>query len=300
MKNVLKLAPILSFVGLTFAATYSVELWLIQEGIRFDTATIQHTPISWLLLTMWIPGLVAIAICVFSENIPWRELRQSLGLRMGSIGPYIITVILAPAFFAVTYGLSWATGLTAPDLTFAALNQVAGTGAAITPQIVFRQMLPASVLLGPLPCFLAALGEEIGWRGFLLPRLMPLGKGPAYILVGLLWGLWHAPLIWVGFNYPGSPVAGIFMMCVQTSAFGLFLNEMTLHYRSVFLAAFIHGAINAQGSGIWVWLFPKTNPLLGGCTGVTAIVTWIVLGIVTIKILRHLQDTSIGRVDNAQ
>jgi hypothetical protein len=41
---------------------------------------------------------------------------------------------------------------------------------------------------------------------------MPLGKWKAYLIVGVIWGLWHAPLIAIGFNYPGMPVLGILMM----------------------------------------------------------------------------------------
>ena len=55
------------------------------------------------------------------------------------------------------------------------------------------------------------------------------------------------------------------MMCLALHwPLALFLNEMTLHYRSSLLAGFIHGTANAQGYGIWMWLFPDAHPLLGG------------------------------------
>jgi membrane protease YdiL (CAAX protease family) len=51
-----------------------------------------------------------------------------------------------------------------------------------------------------------AFGEEFGWRGYLLPRLLPLGEVKAAIIVGLIWGPWHLPVLIVGLNYPGEPI----------------------------------------------------------------------------------------------
>jgi len=288
-----RLAPIIWFLAITFIATFSVEFALIQNGVRFGEEVIQSSPALWLLATMWIPGLAGLLVAKFVEGASLKGLVDSLSLRMGSIGPYLLTMIIAPLAFAAMYILSWAFGLTSPDMTMQTLTAVTGSTEPITQKTVFQLMLPLSIILGPIINFVFGLGEEIGWRGFLLPRLMVLGKTKAYVLLGILWGLWHAPLIWVGFNYPGHPVSGIAMMCVLSTAFGLFINEMTLHYRSSLLAAFIHGAVNAQGYGIWFWLFPGVNPLLGGGTGLTAIAVWLVVGIATMKILSRLQPNTI-------
>ncbi len=65
---------------------------------------------------------------------------------------------------------------------------------------------------------------------------------------------------------------------------------MTLHYRSSLLAAFVHGAVNAQGYGIWAWLFPGTDPLLGGGTGIIAAIVWLVTGTLTICTLSRFRS----------
>lgn len=279
------------FLVITFVATFGIQIMLIRDGIRFDGDVARHTPMGWLLLTMWIPGMAALFTTTVVEGVPFRDLRNALALRLGSLGPYLLTILLAPTLFAAMYGLTWALGISTPDWSFSALTELVDSDQAVTPESVFEMMLPLSIVIGPFIHFLFALGEEIGWRGFLLTRLMPLGKLPAYLLVGIIWGLWHAPIIWVGFNYPGHPIAGIAMMCALTSAFGLFLNEMTLHYRSTLLAAFIHAAINAQGFGIWIWLFPETNPMLGGGTGLTGLVVWLIAGLATMKLLSTLRDS---------
>lgn len=277
------------YLALTYAATFAVQIILIRNGIRFDGDVAQHTPLGWLLLTMWIPGLCGLAAALFVEGVPFKEIISSFNLRIGSVGPFFLTMLIAPLAFAAIYGLSWLFGLATLDLSLAALTQATGSEDPISLDTLFQLMLPLSVLIGPFMHFPFALGEEIGWRGFLLPRLMPLGKIRAYAILGIAWGLWHVPIIWVGFNYPDHPVAGIGMMCALTSAFGLFINEMTLHYQSTLLAGFIHGAINAQGFGIWLWLFPGIHPLLGGGTGLTAIAVWGLAGVITMRVLPRSQ-----------
>jgi hypothetical protein len=136
----------------------------------------------------------------------------------------------------------------------------------------------ASLFASPWINSLAGFGEEWGWRGFLLPRLLPLGKWKAYLLVGIIWGLWHAPLVVVGFNYPGYPLLGILLMCGFTFSSGIFINELSLKYRSAVLAGWIHGLINCQGYGIWRLLFFNTNPILGGMAGLVGMIGWLALG----------------------
>ena len=145
------------------------------------------------------------------------------------------------------------------------------------------QLFLISLLVGPTINGIFGFGEEFGWRGYLLPKLLPLGKTRAYVLTGVIWGLWHAPLILVGFNYPGYPLAGVLFMCALTTVMGIFLNEMTLRHRSSILAGSIHGAINGQGYGIWRILFPSVNPLLGGLTGLVGIGVWLVVGLVMMR-----------------
>ncbi|EGB14233.1 Abortive infection protein [Pseudodesulfovibrio mercurii] len=279
--------PVLAFVLITFAATWGVEGALIADGLRFDDLVSRAAPAFWLMGVMWIPGLAALLVTLVAERTSPRDLVPALSLRMGSIGPYFLGLLLIPVAYAVMYGLTWAAGLSGFDPDLRSLSALSGTD--IGRETALRVMLPLSIFLGPLINFVFGLGEELGWRGFLLPRLMPLGKPAAHLVLGLLWGLWHAPLIWAGLNYPGQPVQGIVMMCLVCLAFGAFLNEMTLHYRSSILAGFLHGAANAQGYGIWMWMFPDAHPLLGGAMGLIGVLVWTALTCLTIAALRRLR-----------
>lgn len=278
--------PIAIFIILTLGLTWAADFALISGGMRFGDMTELKAPALWLLALMMIPGIVAVLVTRFVEGVPFSQMREVLKLKIGtSTGPYFLTFLLIPLVFALIYGVSWALGLAefAPP--------VPGSGAAaegLDLDYLLKVALPMSVVLGPFINLAFGLGEEVGWRGFLLPRLLPLGKARAYFLLGVIWGLWHAPLVYVGFNYPGYPVDGIAMMCVLSVAFGFFINEMTLHYESSILAGFIHGAFNAQGFGVWLWLFPNAHPLLGGPFGLIGVICWLGLGLVTTWTLARL------------
>jgi hypothetical protein len=133
--------------------------------------------------------------------------------------------------------------------------------------LVIAGIVLGSVAIAPFINSVFAFGEEYGWRGFLLPKLLPLGRWPAHLVGGVIWGLWHAPLVLMGFNYPGFPWAGVVWMCAVTTLLGVFESEWTLRFNSVLLASFIHGTFNSQVYGIWRVIVPDAHPLLGGFGG---------------------------------
>ena len=229
---------------------------------------------------MWVPALGTVLTIRFVTKEGWGI----TNLRFGSWKPYVSAALFMPVVFAVIYGLSWLLGLGEPDwqLTqFVGMVEAAGgeVPADFDPTRTLSWLFLVSIVVGPTINGLFGFGEEYGWRGYLLPKLMPLGRVRAYLLVGVMWGLWHAPLILVGFNYPGYPVAGILMMMAFTTAVGIYINEMTLRNRSSILAGSIHGAINGQAYGIWRVLFPTIHPLWGGVAGVVGLAVWLALGL---------------------
>lgn len=276
-----KTSHIFLFVFLTLGLAWGAEAMMIASG--FSAQRLLEPGVMLLLVAvMWIPGICGLVVNALAGN-PISALR----LRFGNWKPYLATMLIVPVVFAAAYGLSWLLGLTTPDWGMTRLlhDMKMAPGAAMPSYHALLIMLPASAILGPFFNFLAALGEEIGWRGFLLPALMPLGKTKAYLLLGVIWGLWHLPLVLVGFNYPGHPYTGILMMCLGTIVIGAFINEFALAWRSTLLAAFIHAAINAQAYGVWKQVFPDLNPLVGGDTGIIGIACWGVAFYFAMRIL---------------
>jgi uncharacterized protein len=201
--------------------------------------------------------------------------------------------IVIPVLFSLTYAITWALGLGTPDWQIRQLwDVVAKTGADMTtapsPSMVVLALFASSLFAGPFINSLLGFGEEWGWRGYLLPHLIPLGKVKAYLLIGVIWGLWHAPLIVTGFGYSNqNPILSVIMFIGMTTALGITMNELTLHYRSSILAGWIHGLFNCQAYGIWRIVFYDYNPLFGGYTGIIGLTLLTLMGFATIWILNR-------------
>jgi hypothetical protein len=275
-----------TFLVLSFGLTFVYEGCLIGSGMRMNFGLTSAKPMPpayaplLIGLGMWIPALSTVIVVKFIT----KEGFGVTNLRIGALKPYAISALVIPAAFAVIYALTWLVGLATPDWQLQNLRHSLATKGIDTselpaPGIVLPGLFCASLVMGPVVNGLFGFGEEFGWRGYLLPKLMPLGKWKAYALVGIIWGFWHAPLILAGFNYPGFPMLGVLGMIGMTTTLGFYINEMTLRHRSSILAGWMHGAFNGQFYGLWRILFPNAHPLLGGVTGLVGMLVWAALGL---------------------
>ena len=119
---------------------------------------------------------------------------------------------------------------------------------------------------------IAAFGEELGWRGFLLSHLKKLSFFKASVLIGVIWGLWHAPIILMGHNYPQHPQWGVLFMTIFCTLYTFLFLYITIKSRSVIAASLMHGSINAF-AGITLMFSKGINDLLAGITGVAGFIT---------------------------
>lgn len=121
------------------------------------------------------------------------------------------------------------------------------------------------------------LGEELGWRGFLLHAREPLGKAPAILLTGVVWGLRHAPLVLLGYNYettsPTSPVR----MSVTGVLVGALLALLRYRSGSTWAGVVAHGSLNASTSMLLAGLAPRSQGVAGTLIGWPG---WVVLCVV--------------------
>ena len=135
-----------------------------------------------------------------------------------------------------------------------------------------------------------AFGEESAWRGFLHRLLKGKGFWKECLIIGVIWGIWHAPLILMGHNYPEHPVPGVFMMvafCVLVTPLMVFIRERS---GSVIMAAIAHGTINALG-GLPILYLIGYKELLSGITGLAGFIVLAVADIV-ILLLKNKEKTA--------
>lgn len=110
--------------------------------------------------------------------------------------------------------------------------------------------LIAALTYAPFINMIPAFGEEVGWRGLLFPTLCELmHKRAAVVVSGVIWGIWHAPIIAIGHNYgldyPGAPWAGILVMIVACTTLGACMCYLRERTQSAWPCALAHGAVNA-------------------------------------------------------
>jgi uncharacterized protein len=149
------------------------------------------------------------------------------------------------------------------------------------------------ILISPfmVPAVVAALGEEIGWRGYLLPILLKLmDKRKAILLNGVLWGLCHAPIIYFGFNYGldyrFAPYPGIAMMILVCVVLGVWLSYVTITSNSVIPASILHGAVNVIGEFPALVAIPGVSPLLGpNPTGIIGMMGLLIGSVILLRML---------------
>jgi uncharacterized protein len=242
----------------------------------------QFTLVAW-MLAMFAPGIAAIVTTRLIAG-------ESLGtLRLGRLGPkryYLWALLVPPALSIVALLFTVLLGAGEVDPTLSTVRATLPEGFEQGPiplGLIVVAQASVAILLGSLINTIPAMGEELGWRGFLLPRLMYLGKWRAIVLSNVIWGLWHAPAILQGHNYPETPVLGVFLMVGLSLLMGIILSWLYLATRSPWAPALGHGALNASAALPMLFLRPGVNITFGGTlaslsgwVGLILFVLWLV------------------------
>lgn len=136
---------------------------------------------------------------------------------------------------------------------------------------------------------LAAFGEELGWRGFLLQEFKALGFAKASLFIGIIWGVWHAPIILQGHNYPQHPAAGVFLMILFCMLLTPLINFATIKANSVIAAAVMHGTLNGT-AGIAIMMLKGGSDLTIGMTGAAGLIILLITNVILYFATRGYQE----------
>jgi membrane protease YdiL (CAAX protease family) len=282
------------FLVLAFAIAWLLELPMLLDRRGLNS--------PWAMLYSAVNFAPAIAtFAVIRWISPVQEVRKATGLRFGAPGSrwvlyrlfgwlgFIAFGIAAP-FVGALFGL-FPLDLTDFSLYRKSLENTPGgeaflaLGSMETVVLIGLLTLPLwTLLLTPF-----SLGEEWGWRGYLLPKLLPLGQWPALLISGAIWGIWHAPLIVLGANYPGYPILGILLMIINCMIVGTILGWTRLATGSIWPAVLGHAGFNASVGAAYIFgqsgiEYDQAQVTLAGWTG------WILplLFIVFLMLTRNL------------
>jgi membrane protease YdiL (CAAX protease family) len=222
---------ILVFLVLTFVLSAVFWVLIVRAG------TLEANGGLYTLGLMWCPGIAALITTLLYQ----RNLR-GLGWRLGPPRYLLVSYVLPLGYATLAYGLTWLTGLGA----FTAANVPAG------------QPVPIFVLINATIVFLTggllpALGEEIGWRGLLVPELVRLTPFTKTALIsGAIWAVWHLPLLLFA-DYNAGTLAWYALLCFSIMTIGLSFAFAWLRLKSgsLWTAAIMHASHNTFIQGIF-------------------------------------------------
>jgi len=276
MSLTIDLKRLLIFLGFAFLISWGTALMIFLTGglenspsLRIENASISLATLLLATGYMFGPALANIFTRLITKE-GFSDLHLKPNFDGGRWRYYLIAwflpgilVILGMACFFLLMPKYYDPELTTLIDQISAASKTPG----LSPwAIIFIQTLQA-LFFAPVLNALSTFGEEFGWRGYLQPKLMPLGPRKAILLTGLIWGLWHAPIILMGYNYGldywGAPFLGPIAMIWFTMTVGTLLGWMTLKTGCLWPAVIGHGALN--GIAALGLLLTRNNPstLLG-------------------------------------
>lgn len=270
-------SPVLLFVIFSF-----LPVWAISFYMLFVRQPVSSTMVVIFAAFMFMPAIASILTqWILREG--FRDMFLRLHFR-GNWGTYLLSVFVPPALVfggAALYFLCFPSMF---DTGFSALVS-AGVAKSQVVTVIIVQLVQG-VLLAPFINLIPCLGEELGWRGYLLPKLLKrYSPRTAVLLTGVIWGIWHAPMIALGHNYGldylGYPWLGILLMTLFCVGFGAFVASLSIQTQSAIPAALSHASLNGIASAALLVSKAGYSPLVGPLPmGILAGAPIFVLGIV--------------------
>lgn len=270
------------FLVLTIVITWCVFMLIPLLGLNYG----QGASIAILAGAMLMP-----ALCSLLTRLITKEGFKNMYLRpnfKGHIKLYLLIYFGPPLMLFLSTALYFLLFPASFDSQLTVLQQAVSTSgtAGMSVRSLLATQLLVVVFAGPIINIIPTMGEELGWRGYLLPKLRGfLSDRAALVITGVIWGLWHAPVIAMGHNYGtdywGFPWLGILAMTVFCVVLGIIEGYVSIKLKSAIPAAMIHSLVNA-GAGLPLYLIKGAyNPLLGpAITGIVGIIPFAILAAV--------------------
>jgi uncharacterized protein len=269
------------FLVLTFVISYSVA------GIFYFSGGSGAGTVEFTILGAFYMFIPAISVLITEKVIHKNAIKNDLLISFKINKWFFVAWLLMPVIAISTIGINLIfPGISYnPEMT-GFLNrlqdvmtpeQIEEMQQAIDnlPVNLFWLTLIQGLIAGVTVNALAAFGEELGWRGFLLKGFKEMSFFKVCIITGFIWGIWHAPLILMGHNYPHHPQIGVLMMVMFCILLTPFFIYITIKSKSVIAASIMHGTLNAT-AGLSIIAINGGNDLTAGITGIAGFITFFI------------------------
>ena len=247
---------------LIYVATFTFESYF--QPIM---GTLMNLPAFSIIISV----LGLLTVIILNLKIKWREGLTPSKLSFGkNLKYYIIIPIVLFLFLTASYILNYISGLGVPLKEF-----------NIPMYFIYSIITGILFLLAIWPSF---FGEEYGWRVYLQDRLFPLlGGYKGVLILGIIWGLWHAPLIFLGLNYPGQPIIGNIEMILFTIVLGIIFSYAVLKTGSVWIAVILHLVVDTIEIPATSFLASSTDPIFSFGVGIYGIAFIAIFALILLR-----------------
>lgn len=223
------------------------------------------------LVSMSVAVIGIITVIILNLKKKWRNNLKDSRLYFGkNLIYYLIIPLLLSAVILLTYLLNYITGLGIPGKEYNLY--------------IFLTTLIPSLILSIFVLWPNYFGEEYGWRAYLQDRLFPLlGSYKGVLILGIIWGLWHIPLIMMGVIYPGQSVLGILLMVINTILMGIILSYAVLKTESIWIAVLLHLVPDTIYPTANYFIATSINPIFAFGTGIYGSVFLAIFALILLR-----------------
>ena len=257
---------------ITFILAAFLPMVGIGAAIHFSESIVKYLLSA---VAMFIPVLAVIFTQVIFKEPVLRGVGLSFKINRWWVIGWLLIPVIALAIVGMTLlmpGAKWTPDNDTMKMALQAMPEGFGVWGFIGVTML------SGLLSGVTINAVFALGEEIAWRGFLLNMFSGKKFWKVALCTGIIWGLWHAPIILNGHNYPQHPVVGVFLMVV----FCVLMTPILMYFRqksgSVIVPAIMHGTFNAV-AGLPLMIITPANDLLYGATGLAGMIVLLIVNL---------------------
>jgi membrane protease YdiL (CAAX protease family) len=244
-----------------------IGIWLVPSDGMIEMVSI----VTQLVMVAGLPLLIGLRFAAGRQGM------AGVWLAGGSWRYWLLFGLAYVAFYVLQTALNALFGLGPSEMVLKPAPQ------GFNPVLYTLLNAGGTVLLASVLTIVALFGEEYGWRGYLQSELFKLGRVRGVLLLGVIWGAYHWPVILMGWNYPGYPLLGLVLMVLWCTVSGVVLSYAVLKSGSILLAAFLHAVGNVIMSPIVQMGFMPFDRVFTFFIGIYGIAT---LAVIAFFILR--------------
>jgi len=285
--------------GIQFIVLTCLVSWTIA-GVAIGLGLYEAKGLSYTVFSATYMLLPAICVIIL-QKLHKEKLFRNLNISFKFNRWFLVAGVIPILYAFITLGID----ILFPNVSFSSnyeglLSSLPAEQATLVgeelskfPPVVFLLInLVQAIIAGFTINAFFALGEELGWRGYILKALEGKKFLSVSLITGFIWGLWHFPLILIGHNYPQHPIAGVGMMTIWCILLSPVITYIVIKSKSVITAAIYHGTLNAI-AGIGVLYLVGGNDLTNGVTGVSGFISILLINIAFFLYDRYITKENI-------